>query len=149
MITRVVALSRAQMEDNKEKLLDHDNAIIISVIDPGSDPIFEEDDFDVMTLFFHDIEVSTLLKLQSKNQYTAFNQDQAERIIMFLHEHHSLLEKKTLFVNCSAGICRSGAIVTFAHLIFETDDIQFVQDNPRILPNQWVLSKLAEVHLGV
>jgi len=149
MITKVMAVNRKTMEHLKEEgVINSERHVVISIIDPDMEPIFSEDTDNIITQKFHDINIATLFKLQSKNQFKAFDHKQATQIVDFLIKHQASEKDLFLIVNCSAGICRSGAIVTFAHFMCETDDIQFTQDNPTILPNEWVLNKLAEVFMS-
>lgn len=53
-----------------------------------------------------------------------------------------ITEETTVIVHCDAGICRSGAVGEFIADVTSYDRLQFVRDNPHILPNIHVKSVL-------
>lgn len=102
-----------------------------------------------MSVFFEDIRpehtlLIPLLEKQLGRQLIRFGDEQADSIIEFLNNCHRRPKEETLYVNCVAGISRSGAIVSFACEVFNLDRDKFKKDNPYILPNNLVLYLLRE-----
>ncbi len=102
-----------------------------------------------LSMYFEDIRPEHLLLLpmleeQLGRRLSRFNEDDADKIIDFLERCQHRPENETLYVNCVAGISRSGAIVSFACEIFEFDRKAFKRANPQILPNNLVLYLLRE-----
>lgn len=113
----------------------------ISIIDQRGIRIFDADTDRVVTLFFDDVRPNSAF-LEERGPITMFATEHAEKIIDFLTAFHALPSEDTLYVNCGAGIARSGAIVTFVRDIYDLDHVQFDADNPHIFPNSWVLETL-------
>lgn len=98
-----------------------------------------------ISLGFHDIN--------DRNEFvnaglTIFNKDQAKTIIEFLKyiKEFSIDTNCNLIIHCDAGVCRSGAVATFASEYLNHSDIIFKRDNPSIYPNSYVLKVLEEVN---
>lgn len=147
MISFVKALPKVGMEQVKDLMLQRENAAVISIIDPGAEHVFERNTHRILTLEFSDLEPTSFLRGSwfegTKEKY--MDHHQAERIVAMIHRLVCDEKDFKLFVNCSAGIARSGAIVTFAHAFSSMKDTHFVAENPHIKPNWWVLMKLIEV----
>lgn len=141
MITKVVAVPYITMKE-RHKLLLEQNAVIISITGTEDIPIFDAINENILPVVFDDINPVPLLKLASCSEMKVMDINQANSIIDFIYKWHKVDTKYTLVVNCMAGICRSGAVVSFAHLICNTDPVLFVENNPNILPNDWVLNLL-------
>ncbi|MBM6414854.1 hypothetical protein, partial [Lacticaseibacillus paracasei] len=102
-----------------------------------------------MSTFFEDIRpehllLVPLLEKQFGRQLQRFDEAQADAIIDFLVDCNNRPEEEMLYVNCVAGISRSGAIVTFATDIFNLNKDKFRKDNPYILPNNLVMQLLKD-----
>jgi predicted protein tyrosine phosphatase len=81
-----------------------------------------------------------------------FNEDMAEKIVNFLE---AMDTSKDLYVHCFAGICRSGAVASFANDYFYNkgviDDFErelFASRNRQIVPNRLVYSLLKRKVFG-
>ena len=143
MIRRVFALSYYRMLDlsqtNRAALEQHG---FISIIDGCGVRIFQEDSPRVITLFLDDIcPAEAKLKLDDRD-LTLFTEEHASRIIDFILAFNKSQTDDMLYVNCMAGISRSGAVVTFVRDLYDLDLAQFEQDNPGIGPNPHVLQLL-------
>ncbi len=66
----------------------------------------------------------------------------ALEIVKFLRRSNERPEPEVLYVNCSAGISRSGAVVALSRELFGMCPAQFQTDNPRINPNDVQLPML-------
>jgi predicted protein tyrosine phosphatase len=69
-----------------------------------------------------------------------FDRQKAETIYSFLQANKDYTG--TLYVNCEAGISRSGAVGEFACNFFEFNYIDFKMLNPHIRPNAFILATL-------
>jgi predicted protein tyrosine phosphatase len=67
---------------------------------------------------------------------------QAEVIFSFIEKNK---DKETFLVHCRAGQSRSGGIVKFLGEYFEIPYNIIYRDNPRIYPNQRIVSLLKQV----
>lgn len=142
MIKRVVALSYSNMKEiirDPRVLRQHG---FISIIDKRGIRIFDENSPRVITLFFDDVHPHQDLSQITDREFTIFSEEHAREIIDFITAFHSGATEETLYVNCGAGIARSGAVVTFVKDIYALDHEQFARDNPRISPNAHVLNTL-------
>jgi predicted protein tyrosine phosphatase len=102
-----------------------------------------------LSLFFDDIRPEHLSFLPLLQEHYGrplhnFDEELADTIIDFLELSHKRPSEEVLYVNCIAGISRSGAITSFACETFGFDRKKFMQDNPRIMPNNLMLYTLRE-----
>lgn len=145
MIKRVMALSYSAM---KELIGEHPEMLqthgFISIIDAEGIKIFEQDTPRVVTVVFDDVRPDTLHKVMGDRQITLFDEAHADKIIEFVVALNANPDAETLYVNCGAGIARSGAVVTFVQQLYELDQATFAADNQRIVPNTWVLGTLQD-----
>jgi predicted protein tyrosine phosphatase len=128
----------------------------ISVIEPqGGARIFAEnsDQTRILTLFFD--EVSPCM-WQTERQYdevveqfrrrgtefVVFDAGHADQVIDLILAAQASPAFETLFVNCSLGVARSGAIVRFVADVLSLDETKFRGLNPHIDPNEHVLHVL-------
>jgi predicted protein tyrosine phosphatase len=74
-----------------------------------------------------------------------FSEEDAERIIAFLDSSKSSPESQELYVNCEAGISRSGAIASFACDYLELDWHEFYKENSWIQPNPYISRTLNRI----
>jgi predicted protein tyrosine phosphatase len=157
MITKVKALPYVYMEQLKRS----SSALLkahrfISVIEPqGGVRIFSEDSDEnrVLTLFFDEVspcmwptssEYEQVVKQfhDRGSKFVIFDEKIADCVIDFVARAQTTSEPETLFVNCSLGVARSGAIVRFVADILSLDATKFARLNPHIEPNQHVLHLL-------
>jgi predicted protein tyrosine phosphatase len=97
-----------------------------------------------LAIQFSDVNLYDLMRMKEKERQCIklFSERDADRIIDFLYEQHARPGAETLYVNCFAGISRSGAIACFTRQIFGLDEAAFARDNPRIAPNMLILGQL-------
>lgn len=113
-----------------------ESVAIISILDSGEKRLFE-DDHKTKTFWFDDIHPTTVMTIGTCYDYVPMSYKQAKELIDFVMKLDTN-EITKIIVHCTAGICRSGAVVDFLRIIFDVDDIEFLKDNPNILPNTWV-----------
>jgi predicted protein tyrosine phosphatase len=143
MIKRVYAISYSRMKEfiaEDPKALDKHG--FVSIIDQRGIRIFDEDKPSVITLFFDDVRPNSAFLERDEVPVTLFAWEHAERIIEFLVEFHARPTEDILYVNCGAGVSRSGAVITFVRDLYDLDHVQFDADNPQIFPNSWILETL-------
>lgn len=155
MIVAAKALSYNAMWDlvnHKQETLEQNSAICIA--SPQLEGTTDDRNWPVdserwMNIFFEDVRPEHLFELSNLEQQlgrkiVVFNEGKADKIIDFLKKAHLRPKPETLYVNCAAGISRSGAIVAFASEMFNLDHQQIAMDNPAIVPNKLVLFTLRE-----
>lgn len=143
MITHIECIARKTMEDFKEKFLQRDDVAVISIIDPNMPFIFEKNTFKILQLKFSDIEPSPFLKHQFIcDDMTFMSHNQAVDIVSRINFLANDDNPWRLIINCSAGICRSGAIGQFAQAFSTMPDAHFASVNMHIKPNMWVFNLL-------
>jgi len=71
-----------------------------------------------------------------------FTEEQARQLVAFVDSRR---EVPFWFVNCAAGVSRSGAVALWLCRYLGHDEEQFWNDNPNVLPNRLVLSTLERV----
>ena len=155
MLTAARALSYEKMKDllaNQRQLLSTNSFISIVPYDlrqKDNGIVWPENSERWISMFFDDIRPEHLTLLPELEEYYGrplmlFGETLADQIIKFLKDCHNRPQAETLFVNCVAGISRSGAIACFACEIFNLDRRLFFKENSQILPNNLVLYLLRE-----
>lgn len=141
---RVFAWPKIAAIHHKEILISAKATLVISIIDSNEEPVFNNEHRHIKTFFFDDIHPTTVNTIGSCYDYKPMNYNQAKDLIHFVMSNvdESI---NTVIVHCTAGVCRSGAIVDFLRVVLDVDDIQFVRDNPKIIPNEWVRDLLWSV----
>ena len=143
MITRVFAKAYYEMRELAENQREYlDKNCVISIIEPGVSVIFKEDTPSRITLSFHDIDPKAFPSPADCLDYQPLSESDALRIVEFIKQNHAHHSKQVLYVNCMAGISRSGAVARFALDALQLDRRQFMKDNPQIMPNGHVLHLL-------
>lgn len=104
-------------------------------------PLLKQKHYNVLNLWFDDIEHDGAESPTNKENTKAFTTKQATQIVEFLDSNKSI---DILFVHCAAGISRSGAVGRFALDYLEGDRENFKINNNYILPNGRVLRMLNE-----
>lgn len=150
--------------ENFVKTLDGDEPIItdyaiISIIDTDARPVITEPIqrllttkrcFGTLTLQFDDLTKTEYEKHFDEYEYRGmklFNSTHAKQIIRFVDDVNKLENNIRLWVHCTMGISRSGAVGTFVTDYFRLDYNKFKGNSPAILPNIFVLSELRK-HSG-
>jgi predicted protein tyrosine phosphatase len=155
MLTEARALSFEEMKDllRYERPLLSSNSFISIAPDEmraeDRDIRWPENSQRWLSTFFDDIRPEHLPILSALEDYYGrklrlFGNEDADQIIKFLKACQSRPQAETLYVNCVAGISRSGAIASFACETFNIDRKKFLAENPQILPNNLVLYLLRE-----
>lgn len=155
MITEAIALPYVAMQAHASKMPEAGRGQrLISVIEPGvGKRIFAEDSERILTLFFDEVspcmwesaaEFEQVLRdfRARGREFVVFDERQADSIIDFLLRAQACHEPERLYVNCSAGIARSGAIVQFVAAVLDLDEALFRKLNQGIAPNEHVLAML-------
>ena len=133
---RAIAIPKAVAVNTKNRLLSEPNVAIISILDTDAKREFDNIPGKALTVWFDDIHPTTTCTVGMCFDFHAADINDAKEIIHFVKHLPENID--TIFVHCTAGICRSGAVVDFLRVIFDIDDVQFTKDNPNILPNDWV-----------
>jgi predicted protein tyrosine phosphatase len=97
----------------------------------------------ILYLNFNDVDLNTPGSIETPKamatlaQLGAITNAQAEQIAEFIKE--AMAQKKNVWVNCHAGMCRSGAVVRLlGELGWEIDD----KHSPERIPNILVYNKI-------
>ena len=155
MLVRAIALPYANYEGLDIQKLVRDqpellnSACFVSILVSMSENrpqewVVPRDNPRCLTLFYDDIHSEShkhypLAAIRSARQMT---DAMALEIVEFLRRNHERPEPEVLYVNCAAGISRSGAVVTLAREMFGMCPEQFRADNKRIKPNDIQLPML-------
>ena len=110
-------------------------------LDDKIDHYFKQNNSNVLNIEFDDL---TEDKVWNGYQLKALTEEQAKQIVDFI----DLNNGKNIYIHCTAGISRSGAVATFIRDFYLTKEEQKVFDfnNPSIRPNNHVLSLLKRVY---
>ena len=84
----------------------------------------------------------TFTDLFDPEEPNTFTEEQARTLVSFVDLRK---EVPFWFVNCAAGVSRSGAVALWLCRYLGHDEEQFWKDNPNVLPNRLVLSTLERV----
>lgn len=153
MITKILIYPYERIAQMVEENHPCEGAIFISVRDPGEDNLLDSDLIpkeNKLTLQFNDI-VYDGKQLESFNarfnaNLIAFTSAQAQSIREFVDRVQEREESEILFVNCEAGISRSGGIGTWVANYIDSVDVQQFKDlNSHIKPNHLVLALLSRL----
>lgn len=155
MINKVKVLCKAQMKDFIENdlfgYIKNNKVAVISIIDTDSPDLFGPDisNENVLTLHFDDITPKMAIQFNSdqdsERKIRAMSFKQGSEIINFINSKQEYESNFELFVHCSAGISRSGAVGLFVNQYLNLDESEFYSNNPQILPNYWVENVLWNV----
>lgn len=148
MISWIKTVPRLQLEQFRDTFIKANN-LIVSIINPDMEPIFTEDTDRIITVSFSDITPGPFLAHSfffEKGEKFCSSED-AKKIVDFVLRHANSSESNTLVCQCSAGICRSGAVAAFALQHSDMKDTDFIMINAGIKPNEWVLWKLIEASM--
>lgn len=159
MIELVKALSRRHIESRLSEYLEAPNRVFISVVDCNAAPVFAASE-RVLTVSFDDISPEMfesqetferiLAQMEELGRpYRVFSEEQARAILQFALPFHRLAGPIELYVHCTMGVSRSGAIATYIAELCRLDMQSFGMLNPQIVPNQLVLSTLQSVGEGL
>jgi len=154
MIKGVKVWSKSEMSDMLKagisKYVERGEVAIISILDTDADILcpFHQ---NILTLHFDDVNPKMAYQYNAGmyesmdnpgRNLLALTANQADKIVSFIDDVKNREEKVNLFVHCSAGISRSGAVGKFAAEYSEISMQIFHDRNPNIMPNGWVESML-------
>lgn len=140
MIKKAIAVSKRVFESNFNNLKIEEQkgyTLFISILDmDNQEKLYNEYD-NFLQVKMWDIEED----LHDKNglKYHKPSDTELQKIVDFIDKNQNY---KRCIVHCSAGISRSGAVVTFIKDKFKIDNQSFLQANPFIRPNLYVLNRL-------
>lgn len=152
---RIFVCSKDEMkrkEDQTPEFFDDDKFFITIKSSIETNYAFEYNERNVLQLTFDDICDLSLVHEDDIDSVVVFNKKLAKKIFNFVNE---LNPKKLLYINCSSGISRSGAIGTVINeylnkfLINNTVDYEFFNvTNSHIQPNALVKELLEKEFFG-
>lgn len=156
MITQVIVRDKKETianfgQGNSFKI--PDDVCIISITNPTDSKVFNFMDgvgesMGILELQFSDITPGPFYYRHFDLDDEKFiNSKQARQIVDFVLKLANEDFPTKLWVHCSAGICRSGAIGLWALKHSEMKEEHFIATNPQIKPNEWVLWKLIEAEM--
>lgn len=156
MIVRVLSkdrfddiMPRMRIPSTKE-VQEHTDKAFISIMNselPNS--YFPQDYSNVLRLVFDDVtEEENEKRIKSgRQEMQLFTREQAETIVEFISRNSHV---KEFYVHCLAGVSRSGAVGTFINDVYgEETYFQFLDENPIIKPNYFILALLRRVWNGI
>jgi predicted protein tyrosine phosphatase len=149
MLPIVKAVSRLEMEQLLASgALDAPGVFCISIIDSRATALFNTADRKALTLRFDDMapdmcdsdeHFALLLKQRQElgHPFVLFDNSSADEIVQFVERN--LDDCNLLYVHCTMGVRRSGAVAQFLCEKLGLDEVKFRADNPNIAPNPLVL----------
>ena len=140
-----------RMRITNESVSEHLNEAFISILnsDMPNSSYFDKDYPNVLRLVFDDItdreqEWQIMKGSKNTNELILFNRKHANKIIEFVEQNKHV---DTMFVHCTAGVSRSGAVGTFINDIAgEQTFFKFTNSNSQIKPNFYILALLRRVY---
>ena len=132
------------MEKLKKEGLGYES-FVISITDPTDDPLFPGDTDRRTCHQFYDIEPRTDGEMDELVLiYPAMLPVDAVRMVKLIRRAHASPHDEVLYVNCEAGISRSGAVADFVQNVCRLPWEDFKRDNAHIFPNAHVKRLLRE-----
>lgn len=129
-----------------------DNTYFISINSTeGNDnePYFKDNHPNVLTLYFDDCnEYKKYPIIGSPDKFyeqIPMSEEQALEVINFVEKMN---ENSNVYVHCTAGISRSGAVGAFISDYFGRTWKKFKFDNPSVIPNSHISSLLKKMYYG-
>ena len=112
-------------------------------------PYFKQKHWNTLTLFFDDCdEYKKYSVIGSPNDYyeqIPMSNEQSLELINFIEK---MDENSQVYVHCTAGVSRSGAVGAFINDYFSGNWEKFKFDNPHIIPNSHISSLLKRTYYG-
>lgn len=135
---------------NDENVESIKNTFFISINSTNgsdSEPFFKEEHSNVLSLFFDDCDsYKKYPKIGSNGEFYVqipMSESQALEVLDFIGK---LNETSDVFVHCTAGISRSGAVGAFISDYFNNNWEKFMFDNPQVIPNSYISSLLRKTY---
>lgn len=127
------------------------DAAFISISNPDSQhtAYFDGNRKNVLNLVFDDAtdEENQRRSTLGLTELQLFTRKQAQEIIDFIEANR---DRETVYVHCSAGRSRSGAVGTFINDVWGRQTFQeFINSNPTVSPNYYVLALLRRVYNNI
>jgi predicted protein tyrosine phosphatase len=128
----------------------HKNLAFISIVNSDTkDSFFKENKSNVLKLTFDDAtdeENNRRVKL-GLTELQLFTPNDGKKIIEFMENN---LNSETVYIHCSAGRSRSGAVGTFINDVWgEQIFHNFLESNPIISPNYFILALLRRIYNNI
>jgi predicted protein tyrosine phosphatase len=155
MIVRVLSkdrfddkMQRMRIPNDKTIQDDTDKAFISIMNSDLPHSYFPQNYSNVLRLIFDDVteEENESRVKKGLQEMQLFTIEQAETIIEFIERN---INVKEFYVHCLAGVSRSGAVGTFINDVYgEEKYFDFLNENPIIKPNFYILALLRRVYNG-
>lgn len=158
---KIIALSKNAFDKMMfEKGIDYDNIaqqdklVFISINNnpecatPGEIPFFPASHKNLSVMFFADVDKDQYVPLIDgsgrKVLARAMTQEQAKELYGFIKANVRPGKTDAVFIHCTMGVARSGAVASFIHDFVRGKWDTFKRDNPQIQPNAHVYRLLHE-----
>lgn len=155
MIVRVLSKSHfdtvlPRMRIDNSNVEEHTDKAFISITDGDREDshYFDKNYSNVLNLEFDDAtdEENERRIKAGLNELVLFTEQQANQIIDFIERNKHV---ETFYIHCLAGQSRSGAVGMFVNdLHGEETYFEFVNSNPTIRPNYFILALLRRIQNG-
>jgi predicted protein tyrosine phosphatase len=127
-----------------------DNTFYISINSTeGNDnqPYFEKQHANVLTLYFDDCNEYKKHPIIGSSggfyEQIPMSEEQALEVIKFVEKMDN---NSNVYVHCTAGVSRSGAVGAFINDYFGRSWDKFKFDNPQVIPNSHISSLLKKMY---
>lgn len=141
-------LKNKQITDTNVEYLDNTFFISINSTEGNdSEPYFKETHPNVLTLYFDDCDEYKKYPIIGSDgkfyEQIPMSEEQALEVVNFVEKMNN---KSTIYVHCTAGVSRSGAIGAYIsdYLGMRWDD--FIRCNPQVIPNSHISSLLKKIY---
>ena len=129
----ILILPKATFKNKVVPLVEsHPEWCFISILDSDDKEALRENSENYKTWWFYDLE-------EDIQTYNAISHEQAKEIVEFIESN---IDKKKLFVHCTAGVSRSAAIGEFVHELFGGSYKEFSKKYPNTMPSGRILMYL-------
>lgn len=135
---KILAIPKKAFDENftSENIKRYDYAAFISILDPDNEETKYEPADNFLQVKMWDIEQDE----ESKGRFFPKPPDsELKKIVEFVEKHK---DKICFIVHCSAGVSRSGAVVTYIREKYNVDYEEFRKENKSINPNRYILNQL-------
>lgn len=128
----IKVFSLVEFTKNIDDLVNDADAYFISILNPDNTSSIKPDSENYKTWWFWDLDNNIGSNL-------TITDEQADEIAKFIIQNK---DKDKLYVHCSAGVARSGAIGEVVNDFFGLSYDTFKRINPQVVPNTTVKIKL-------
>lgn len=140
-----------RMRISNTNVIEHVSEAFISILnsDQPDSSYFDKDYPNVLRLVFDDVTDEEFKRVseQTQRELTLFSAEQAKQVLSFLENNKHV---DTLYVHCTAGVSRSGAVGTIANDFYGKETFfEFTQSNPYIKPNYFIVALLRRVYNNI